>query len=38
MKHYMKKIITILTIRLTLTACTDDTPDYSVPAVSDIST
>ena len=38
MKHYMKKIITILTTMLILTACADDTPDFSVPAVSDIST
>ena len=38
MKNYMFKIITFLFTALILSACTDDTPDYSVPATSGIST
>lgn len=38
MKHYMLKTLLSSALMLILTACADDTPDFSVPAVSDIST
>ncbi len=38
MKHYMFKVLILSALILTLTACTDDMPDYNVPAASDVST